>query len=389
MFLLSTGLSASVPGFPQYVVGLGAGLTTVGILVALLGVGNIIADLPAGALIHRFGDRKVIVFSSTLTSLAAFGTAAATSLSVVAVFRIAIGIGHSTMLISMMAYVHHQVPQAARGRSLAFLGGAVRLGFFAGPMAGGFLAERWGVPATFLLQGIVSAGATFSLLLTAKGRSGPSVSNTATPAPEAAAIRTVGRLLKTRGRELAVVALAVFALMVLRQGRNIIFPLWGDRLGLSVSTIGAVMGASAAVELLIFIPAGWLMDHVGRRPTMALCLGIMALGVAALPLTGGAAGYLVAGLLVGIGNGFGSGIVMTMGTDFAPDGAVGPFLGIWRLFGDAGAAFGPFAVGAIAAALTLSASLVATGALGLLAAAVMLLLGPETRSETPSLEAEI
>jgi MFS family permease len=394
MFFFATGLSASVPGFPQYVTGLGAGLATVGILVALLGVGNIIADLPAGALIHRFGDRRVIIVSSALAGVAAFGTAATSDLGVVAFFRVVIGLSHSTMLMSMMAYVRHGVPRAARGRSLAFLGGALRLGFLFGPLAGGFLAEHYGVPAAFVLQGIVSGAATLSILISPgqpiPSDGGPAETGNQFPrqahTPGSAGI--LKALLRERGKELSVVAFVVFTLMLLRQGRNIVFPLWGEHLGLSISAIGAVMGASAAVELFLFIPAGWLMDHAGRRPTITLCVGLMALGIAALPLTGGAVGYLLAGLVVGIGNGFGSGIVMTLGTDFAPDGAVGPFLGVWRLFGDTGAAVGPFAVGAVAASLTLPASLAATGAVGLLAATLMLVFGPETRGATPTLEAE-
>lgn len=399
MFFLATGLSASVPGFPQYVTGLGAGLATVGILVALLGVGNIIADLPAGALIHRFGDRRVIIVSSALAGAAAFGTAATSDLGAVALLRVVIGLSHSTMLMSMMAYVRQGVPRSARGRSLAFLGGALRLGFLVGPLAGGFLSEQYGVPAAFVLQGIVSTGATVSVFLSRarpappdRGPEGPrsqaAGGQAPADAPPPGGAGVVKALLRSRGRELSVVAFVVFTLMLLRQGRNIIFPLWGEHLGLSISAIGTIMSASAAIELFLFIPAGWMMDHAGRRPTMSLCVGLMALGIAALPLTGGTAGYLLAGLLVGIGNGFGSGIVMTFGTDFAPDGAVGPFLGIWRLFGDTGAAIGPFAVGAVAAALTLPASLVATGAVGLLAATVMLTIGPETRSLAPSTEAE-
>ena len=384
MFLLATGLSASFPGFPGYVSGLGAGLTMVGVMVSLLGLGNILADLPAGALIHRFGDRRLIIISSALASVAAFGIAASANLGVIGALRTVIGLSQAAMMMSMMAFVRNRVAAAARGRSLAFVGGAVRLGFFLGPVAGGLLAENLGMPTVFLLQGSLMVVSTLFLMSTGRDSTG-STGQAPVPPP---AILSVGdrgsgvlrALLRSRGRDLSVVALVVFTLMFLRQARQIIFPLWGEHLGLSVSAIGAVMSASAAIELFLFIPAGWLMDHVGRRPTMAACVGTMAAGVAALPLTAGLSGYLAAALAIGIGNGFGSGIVMTFGTDFAPEGAVGPFLGVWRLFGDTGSMVGPLAVGALAAALTLPASLLAAGALGGLSALVMLVLGPETRT---------
>ncbi len=384
MFLLATGLSASFPGFPGYVSGLGAGLTMVGVMVSLLGLGNILADLPAGFLIERFGDRRLIIMSSALASVAALGIAASANLGVIGALRTVVGLSHSTMLMSMMTFVRHTVPTAARGRSLAFVGGSLRLGFLLGPMVGGLLTENLGMPAVFLLQGALMVVSTLFLMSTGRDSTetarGAPVPPPAMPAVGDAKSGVLRELLRSRGRDLSVVALVVFALMFLRQARQIIFPLWGEHLGLSVSAIGAIMSASAAIELFLFIPAGWLMDHVGRRPTMAVCLGTMAAGVAALPLTAGLSGYLVVALVIGIGNGFGSGIVMTFGTDFAPEGAVGPFLGVWRLFGDTGSMVGPLAVGALAAALTLPASLLAAGALGGLSALVMLVLGPETRT---------
>ena len=48
MFLLSVGISAPVAGFPQYLGGLGASLTLIGVVVTLQGVGNLISDLPGG-----------------------------------------------------------------------------------------------------------------------------------------------------------------------------------------------------------------------------------------------------------------------------------------------------------------------------------------------------
>ncbi|MFW5844329.1 MAG: MFS transporter, partial [Spirochaetota bacterium] len=223
MFLLATGLSASFPGFPGYVSGLGAGLTMVGVMVSLLGLGNILADLPAGFLIHRFGDRRLIIISSALAGIAAFGIAASANLGVIGILRTIIGLSHSTMLMSMMTFVRHNVPTAARGRSLAFVGGALRLGFLLGPVVGGVLAETLGMPAVFLLQGALMVVSTLFLVstgqdsTTATGRA--PVSPPAIPAGGDQRGGPLRELLRNRGRDLSVVALVVFTLMFLRQAR--------------------------------------------------------------------------------------------------------------------------------------------------------------------------
>ena len=46
-------------------------------------------------------------------------------------------------------------------------------------------------------------------------------------------------------------------------------------------------------------------------------------------------------MLAGIGNGLGSGIVLTLGADLAPADERSRFLGVWRLVGDCGVLAGP------------------------------------------------
>jgi MFS family permease len=171
---------------------------------------------------------------------------------------------------------------------------------------------------------------------------------------------------------------AVVVLMLLRSARGVVIPLWGEHIGLSVSRIGFVFSASAAVDLLMFIPAGFVMDMAGRRTAGALCIGIFALGLLVMPLQASFGWFLVSAILVGLGNGFGAGINMTLGSDLAPDDAVGEFLGLWRLFGDIGATAGPPLVGAVAALVSLPLALLSIALIGFGGAALMLFAAPET-----------
>lgn len=177
---------------------------------------------------------------------------------------------------------------------------------------------------------------------------------------------------------MATVGLSILVLQLMRSARTIFLPLWGDVLQLNAATIGAVISAGAAMELMIFVPAGIMMDRVGRKLTASVCIGVFALGVAFIPFTGGLAGLLAASLVIGLGNGFGAGINMTFGTDLAPAGAVSTFLGAWRLFGDVGQAAGPAVVGAMAAAVGLAGSLFVTAGIGAVGLLMIAVLAPET-----------
>ena len=67
-------------------------------------------------------------------------------------------------------------------------------------------------------------------------------------------------------------------------------------------------------------------------------------------------------ILIGLGNGLGSGINMTLGADFAKGTDTGVFLGLWRLVTDIGVAGAPLIVGAVAGIVALGpAALVVAG----------------------------
>jgi MFS-type transporter involved in bile tolerance (Atg22 family) len=82
--------------------------------------------------------------------------------------------------------------------------------------------------------------------------------------------------------------------------------------------------------------------------------------------------------VIGLGNGLGSGTMMTLGADLAPADSRGEFLGVWRLIGDGGSAGGPVVVGAVADVLGLSLATFTIAGVGLLAAAMLGTLVPET-----------
>jgi MFS family permease len=86
--------------------------------------------------------------------------------------------------------------------------------------------------------------------------------------------------------------------------------------------------------------------------------------------------------LIGLGNGLGSGSMMTLGSDLAPRGSHAEFLGIWRWIGDAGSTGGPLVVGAIAELVVLPTAALVMGGAGLIAAMVFIFFVPETLETT-------
>jgi len=126
------------------------------------------------------------------------------------------------------------------------------------------------------------------------------------------------------------------------------------------------------------------MDRFGRKWAIMPSFGIIALGIALMPFTQNVWGLAIVALIMGFGNGLGSGTMMTLATDLAPLEMRSEFISLWRLFGDFGTSTAPLIAGAIANALTLTPAIWVISASGGLAVLIFGLYVPETRPQEPS-----
>jgi MFS family permease len=140
-----------------------------------------------------------------------------------------------------------------------------------------------------------------------------------------------------------------------------------------------IYGLSGAIDMLVFYPAGKVMDRRGRLFVAIPSTIVMGIAMLLIPLTASFAGLLLASLLIGFGNGISSGLIMTLGADFSPDRGRGQFLGLWRFIADAGSTGGPVLLSGVTALATLGAGVSATGILGFAAAGVFAVVLPRLR----------
>jgi MFS family permease len=224
-----------------------------------------------------------------------------------------------------------------------------------GPLAGGALAARSGIgPAFGAAAACVVAAFLCLLLFTAPGA----------PRGPALSWRVLPALASAHRRAFATAGVAAIVFMLMRAARNVLLPLLGAELGLTPATIGVAVALSAAVDVLLFYPAGVAIDRYGRRATAIPSALLFTASLAALSLVDSFATLLAAGLALGIANGLSTGIVMTLGTDLAPADRRGEFLGLWRLLTDFGSAAGPWVVSAVVAFAPLAVASLAVAALG-------------------------
>lgn len=370
--LFSIGEGAVLPIIPLFARGRGASVAAAAFIVAMRGLGTMLFDMPSGVVVSRFGDKGAMVAGTALVAVVAIGASLSRSILVLAVLILVMGGGWAFWQVARLAYVSEVTPLRQRGRALSLLGGVSRAGTFIGPILGGFLGRHYGLESAFYAQAAMGVAASALMFNVVR-----KTSSSEEPRERGLGGYLVATVVEHR-RVFLSAGLAVVALQMVRQCRDVFLPLWGDSIGLNVAQIGLIYGVSSFIDTAMFYPVGYVMDRWGRKWAGVPSLITLSLGLLILPVTTGLYGFIFVAMLTGIGNGLGPGIVMTLGADFAPEGRRGEFLGVWRFMGDVGTAGGPLAASIIAGVASLALAATVTAAFGFTGAALMWLRVPET-----------
>jgi MFS family permease len=275
----------------------------------------------------------------------------------------------SIWALARLAFATEVTPPRHRGRVMSMVGGTMRIGQFVGPLLGGLVVIPFGLAGPFFAQALLAAIAALSLGLAPE----PPTAGTTVSIPS-----SLRQVLREHRRTLGTAGIVAVTFQLLRTARQAIIPLWGDHIGLSASQISLIFGLSSGIEMIIFYPVGMLMDRKGRRWAAIPSLLLLSLGLALIPLTSEFIGLLGVSLFIGLANGLGSGINLTLGSDLSPEAGRSQFFGLWRLISDVGTAGGPLLVAVVTSLVSLAAAPIAVAAVGLAGAAVMWRSVPET-----------
>jgi MFS family permease len=319
------------------------------------------------------GSARASGYSLGLLSIATVGCAVSPHLVPFFFATVLAGMGHAGVHVSRQAQVVAIVPQAYRARALTTLAGIWRIGNFVGPVvaaiilkvlneapAAGSLSagDLTGLRTSFLFAAVMIAAGAFSLVPTPAWRE----------KVHAISVKQVSarKMARDNRRVLSTLGVAIGMTNGVRYVRLVAISLWGEHIGLSGAEISAIFALSTAIDMMLFYPAGVVMDRWGRWWTAIPSTALFAAVAIAFPFAtnGGQVTLLAVGL--GLANGWGSGLLMTLGTDVAPAQGRPVFTGWWMTLQDVGGLAGS---GVLAAGTAVSAAtgLFAAGGVGIVA----------------------
>ena len=347
------GGAVLLPVLPLYLSEQGISLSLIGVIIGAVGVGSALGGIPASVFGQRFGN-DTLMFVSVAMQAAVASAFGFTGLAVaLVVLRVATGIGMSGTRQSRQVYIARSVDIGLRGRVMSLVGGTNRFTFVVGPLLGGWVYEVWGSQAAFVLAAAITAVGLLWIAL-------PGGADPNDRQHRLAEQSGVGIALRRHRRLLVRSSLGPMLVMAAREGRYVVIPLIGDHLEFSGAAIWSI-GCGRHCRRLSSLSGLRVHHGIASGVSIRWCQlsGLMALGLLLLGFADSASEVVVAGIVIGVGNGLSSGSMLTMAADLAPNDASGPFIAGFNMAAGVGSLVGPIIVGWAAQSIGLDASAIA------------------------------
>jgi MFS transporter, DHA1 family, multidrug resistance protein len=385
-FTVALGFGIVAPDIPAFARHFGVSTAAAASVVSAFALLRVLGALPAGRLVDRFGERRVMAAGIAVVAASSILAGISGSFAELIVLRGIGGLGSAMFSVSAQTLLLVSVPADQRGRASGLFSGGFLVGSISGPAIGGLLAA-WSLRAPFFVYGgmLVVPAVIAAVVLRDPARRDPGRDGPRVASPFAG----VGRALRSRAFRAAAAANLAdgFAAVGVRSA---IVPLFvRDALHRSAVWTGIGFLVVAVLNAAALLPAGWAADRLGRRPVIVAGCSVSAAGLVMLALLPGLWGYLTALAVLGLGSGL---------LDVAPAAMVGDLLGgqggqggtmvaTYQMAGDAGTVAGPVTAGYLVDTISYGAAFgLAAGVLGV--AAVLGFFAPETRSPGPAAGSE-
>jgi len=374
-FLTSFCMGMLAPTIPAKVDLIGGTAFIIGLAVGAQGLGEAFFSIPTGLLINKFGNKKIMLIG--MAGLSISGSLSGLFQNNLALYFALFSLGtfYGFFSLSRHSFMTQIVPSEYRGKAFSRFGGINRIGWFFGPVIGGFTAGSIGIDIPFYIISIVALFTTILIFFTTEPTNENLIQSNEIKPP------TFKETILENKKSFTIGGSGHFIMQFLRQCRHVLIPIWAFSIGLGVEELGLIQSISAAIDMTLFYPVGLIMDKYGRKWTSVPSIILLSLGFIFMTYVDSFNGLMLVGLLLGFANGLGSGAMLTLGSDLSPKNQPGSFLGIWRLFGWSGNSAGGPISGAIAQTVGNTASALSISMIGGIGVIIFSFLLPETLKE--------
>lgn len=360
--LLQTAVYAIRPMVSYQALAVGAGVWELGVITAAFAVLSLAMALPIGRWIDRWGEARFVIGGTLMIGAVGVALVGVRSVTGLVISQAVLGLGHIASVAASQALVANASTGTQRDARYGAMTVVVSLGQFVGPVVGGVLAGAGpsgpqaggGPPATdvatgpvFLMSGICGLSAC-ALAVVVFARA-PRRTRPAPGEATGGSGSALRRVMRVPSMPYAMAA----SLTVITSVDIVVayLPAYGEAVGLSVTTVGFLLGARAAASMasrLLMIP---LITWLGRRRLLIWSMALPAVALVGVPVLGHVALLYAAMIVIGFGLGLGQPVTLAWVASQAPPDVRGTAIGL-RLSGNRlGQTVLPALVGAVGGVL--------------------------------------
>ena len=385
--LLAGMWSMMVPAVPVMATAFAVSPGTAAQTITALALGRFAGMPLSGAVLDRLGTRAALTAGPALACSAALLAGITPWFSLILALLFLIGVGESIWVIAREVAGIDLTRQDQRGRVLSGFHGINNLGLALGPLFGGLLTEAVGFRAVFFGYAACAVTSVFLGLAVDAAPTPP-------PAPSAgiagwgfAALGQRLRGLKDLFQQISpdlrttyiVLVLATFTSFMHRVTTQSMLPLLATaQMGLSPKEIGMLFTISGFSVFAMILPAGFVIDKVGRKWATVPSTGIPAVAFLLIPFANNFFQLAVLISFLGIANGLSLGSLATSTYDVVPPSARGRLQAARRTLAEIGGVAAPLLGGYLADRFNPGVPFLAYAPLLVLSAILLGLLARET-----------
>ena len=357
-FFIGGGLF--LPSIPRYAAGpLLADDFAVGLVVGSFSISSIVLRPFAGRWADQRGRRIMLIAGATLQIAAAAGHLLATTVPLLIVMRLVLGVAEAVFFVGAMAAATDLAPEKRRGEAISLISTALYLGVAIGPVLAEYLLDVSGFAAIWIAAALISVAAV-GLSWFAPETLPPGERRAAGSGPFLHRHGIVPGLLVLCG---AWGMGAWFAFL----------PLLGDDLGLD--GVGGYLAAFALIVIAFRVVFARLPDQVGAARLSGTALVLSASGMAIAGFFPSEPGLWVATVVFAAGVAFTFPAIVSLSVLGVAPSERGAVVGTTTIFIDVAFGLSPALLGLLAASRGYPATFLVSGVIAAIGAAWLLLRG--------------
>lgn len=327
--------------------------------VTALATGRFVGMPIGGVVLDRLGARAALRGGPLAAGIAALLAAGAPWFGVILLSLVVMGAGDSIWALGREVAGIDLARQDQRGRVLSAFHGIHNVGLAVGPLFGGMLAQAVSFRAVFVAYAVCAA---ISVPLgSARHHDRPGrASHAASESTDGWGLAWMRHRLSTFAglfRQIqpwyratyVVLVLATLTSFIHRITLQSMLPLYAaSQLGFTPTEVGLLFSISGIFVFLMILPAGFIIDKVGRKWATVPSTGIPALAFLLIPFSNSFLQLSVMVSLMGIANGLSLGSIATSTYDVVPPSARGRLQAARRTVAEIGAVCAPLLGGLLA-----------------------------------------